>query len=317
MKILIVRFSSIGDIVLTTPVIRCLKMQHPGVEIHYLTKKSFRGLLEHNPYITTIWDLQSDFKGLMNKLSFEQFDFIIDLHNNLRTKRVSLALHVPVKRVNKLNLRKWLLVKFKLNRLPDVHIVDRYLEVASKFNLTNDQKGLDFFIPSDTSKIPDLPQDYTCFAIGGQHQTKKLPLPKIIELCNSISGSTVIIGGKEDQAIGQSVKAQCSNVIDLSGKLTINQSALVMRGANSVVSHDTGMMHIAAALKKKVISIWGNTVPQFGMYPYLPGANSVSFEVQNLSCRPCSKIGYEACPKQHFNCMNQQNIDEIASAIND
>jgi len=313
MKVLVVRFSSIGDIVLTTPVLRCLHTQVPGVEIHYLTKKSFVGLLEHNPYVHKIWGLDSDFGELMKQLRSEKFDFIVDLHNNLRSKRVSLTLLIPYKRVNKLNWQKWRLVKLKQDAMPDVHIVDRYLDVAQKFNVQNDDKGLDFFVPPDTQLPAELPSDFVCFAIGGQHQTKKLPIKKMIELCNGISSLVVLIGGKEDV---EAIQNHCNRVLDLSGKLSINQSALVIKNATTVISHDTGMMHIAAAYKKKVISIWGNTVPQFGMYPYKASPDSVMFEVPDLSCRPCSKIGYESCPKGHFNCMNLQDVEKIAAEIN-
>ena len=316
MKILVVRFSSIGDIVLTTPVLRCLHDQVPGAEIHYLTKQSFVGLLEHNPNVHKVWGLQSSFKELMQQLKTEQFDFIVDLHNNLRSKRVSFALRVPYKRVDKLNWAKWKLVKLKMGVMPDVHIVDRYLAVAKRFNIINDGKGLDYFIPSETVKPNNLPYRFVCYAIGGQHATKKLPVEKIIELAQMIEGDLVLIGGKEDMEVGRHVSARCSNVIDLCGALSINQSALVMQHANTVITHDTGMMHIASALKKKVVSIWGNTIPEFGMYPYKPESSSQQFEVEDLGCRPCSKIGFDVCPKGHFNCMNQQNLSEIAKASN-
>ncbi|HRB40127.1 MAG TPA: glycosyltransferase family 9 protein, partial [Bacteroidia bacterium] len=97
------------------------------------------------------------------------------------------------------------------------------------------------------------------------------------------------------------------------GITSIGQSASLIKQSKAVITHDTGLMHIAAALRKKIVSVWGNTVPEFGMYPYLP-VNSVPFsisEVKNLNCRPCSKIGYNTCPKKHFRCMNDMDIQEI------
>ncbi|MFT5725283.1 MAG: ADP-heptose:LPS heptosyltransferase [Bacteroidia bacterium] len=312
MKILIVRFSSIGDIVLTTPVIRCLKSQIPDCEIHYFTKQAYVGLLDNNPHISKVWVLSDDIKPVLSELKQEGFDYILDLHNNLRTKRVSLRLGVETKRLDKLNIQKWLLVRFHKNTMPDKHIVDRYLDVAQKFNVKNDDKGLDYFIPSDTKIDVSLPNQYICYAIGGQHNTKKMPLTKMIDLCNELQHKVVVIGGKEDNDIGSKLADACSEVINLCGRISIHQSALVMRGSTSVITHDTGMMHIASALKKKVLSIWGNTVPSLGMYPYLPDPASKIFEVEGLSCRPCSKIGFDTCPKGHFDCMQLQDTKAIA-----
>lgn len=316
MKILIVRFSSIGDIVLTTPVIRCLKKQVKDAEIHYLTKASYAGLVEDNPYVDKVWSLKDNFKELMATLKLAQFDYIIDLHNNLRTKRVGLSLGVNISRLNKLNWQKWWLVNTGKDRLPDLHIVDRYIAVAKHLNIENDDEGLDFTIPKETQLPVSLPADFICYAIGGQHTTKKMPTIKIIELVGSINKDVVLIGGKEDESVGQEIEGQCANVLNLCGALSINQSALVMEKSSHVISHDTGMMHIAAALKKRVFSIWGNTVPKFGMYPYRADPDSAIFEIPDLPCRPCSKIGHDACPKGHFDCMNRQDVRSISDACN-
>lgn len=313
MKILVIRFSSIGDIVLTSPVLRCIKTQLNNAEIHYLTKQHFVGLVENNPHVDKVWGLQSDFKSLVNELKKQRFDYVIDLHNNLRSKRIKLHLSASSAAINKLNIKKWLLVQLKKDVMPPVHIVDRYIATASKLGIKNDDHGLDFYIPSNTVLPDNLPSSFVCYAIGGQHATKKLPTNKIVELCDSIPKEIVIIGGKDDVEAGAEIEGACKRVTNLVGQLTINQSARVMEQADVVISHDTGMMHIAAALGKKILSIWGNTVPQFGMYPYRPHPDSKIFEISGLDCRPCSKIGYDACPKRHFNCMNQQPLTDIAS----
>jgi ADP-heptose:LPS heptosyltransferase len=314
-KILVLRFSSIGDIVLTTPVVRCLKTQKPECEVHFATKKQYKSLLVNNPYIDKIHILEDSMTDLVAELKQEGFDLIIDLHNNLRTVNLWSQLRVKRLKFDKLNWEKWLMVRLKVNMLPYEHIVDRYLETVSELGVKNDGKGLDYFIPSTTS-ISDfqLPDQYMVYALGAQHNTKKLPLLKQIELCNSVNLPIVLIGGKEDAKDGLQLSEVCSNTINLCGKLSIDQSALLMQNANKIYAHDTGMMHIAAALSKPIVSIWGNTIPEFGMTPYYSNdfddSNSIIMEVSDLKCRPCSKIGFDKCPKGHFKCMMMQTFGQ-------
>ena len=325
-KILVVRFSSIGDIVLTTPVIRCLKTQLSGVEIHYATKKQYASVLETNPYISKIHVFEDKkLPALVQNLADEKFDLIIDLHNNLRTFLLRSNLNIESHQFNKINFRKWLIVNWKINKLPSKHIVDRYLDTVKHLGVVNDGKGLDHFIPEkDTIRPDSLPSafqnGYYAFVIGAKHFTKKLPVEKAIELCDILSKPIILIGGKEDMISGEKIAASDPlNIYNACGKYNINQSASLIDQSVSVISHDTGMMHIAAALKKDIISIWGNTIPEFGMYPYYGDKNSLAeqkaahkiLEVKELSCRPCSKIGFETCPKGHFNCMYQINLSII------
>ena len=315
MKILVLRFSSIGDIVLTTPVMRCLKTQKPEYQVHFATKKAYKNLLTNNPYIDKIHVLEDSLSDLASELKKEEFDLIIDLHNNLRTVNLWSMLRVKRIKFDKLNWEKWLMVRLKVNMLPYEHIVDRYMETLSSLGVLNDGKGLDYFIPESTSLSAfTLPQQYVVYALGAQHNTKKLPLTKQIELCNSIPNTVVLIGGKEDMEAGEQLSSACSNALNLCGQLSIDQSALLMKGAEKIYSHDTGMMHIAAALSKPIVSIWGNTIPEFGMYPYYPAdfddSKNQMLEVNDLSCRPCSKIGYDKCPKGHFKCMNMQKFGQ-------
>lgn len=313
-KFLILRFSSIGDIVLTTPVIRCLKQQYPHAEVHYFTKKKFGFLLESNPYVDKLWLLDGSENTVLKQLKEENFDYIIDLHNNVRTLKIKLTLGKPVYSFDKLNVQKFLLTNFKINRLPDIHIVDRYLDTVKKFGIQNDNEGLDYFIPEkDIIPVADLPathqKNFTAYAIGGQHFTKKLPVNKIIELCRKIDQPIILLGGKEDFAEGEAVQNALENthIYNGCGKYNFNQSASIIEKAEIVFTHDTGLMHVASAFRKRIYSIWGNTVPAFGMYPY-----QTSFEVienKNLGCRPCSKIGYKRCPKKHFKCMNDLVFD--------
>lgn len=345
MKILILRFSSIGDIVLTTPVIRAVKQQVPGAVVHFCTKPAYRSIIEPNPYVDKAHYLTGSLTELVQELKAEKFDFVVDLHHNLRTTLLKAQLGVKSASFDKLNWRKWLLVRFKVNTLPRVHIVDRYLAAAASLGVRNDGQGLDYFIPGkDEVDLADLPagfqRGYVAFAIGAQHATKRLPVERIIELCGQLGQPVVLLGGPEDESTGHVVELAFEKqaahmqpaaaripddpyrfpaqpissaatgqpvIFNACGKFSLNQSASLVRQASLVVSHDTGLMHIAAAFRKEIFSVWGNTVPEFGMYPYRTEFRIL--EVPGLYCRPCSKIGYEKCPQGHFRCMRDINFD--------
>jgi ADP-heptose:LPS heptosyltransferase len=323
LKILIIRFSSIGDIILTTPVIRCIKQQIENVSLHYVSKKTFKPILENNPYLDRCFYLENSLTELIRQLKAENYDYVIDLHNNLRSWRIKQALGVKSFSFRKLNPEKWLLVNLGINKLPAVHIVDRYMEAVKPLGVKNDLKGLDYFIPEEEKVSPgSLPeshrQGYIAFVIGGQHSTKKLPNKKIISVCKGISKPILLLGGKEDRENGYIItNAVGARVYNACGIYSINQSAHLLQNASSVITHDTGLMHIAAALGKKIISVWGSTVPGFGMYPYLKGrtAEYKIVEVKGLKCRPCSKIGFSKCPRKHFNCMNLIRDEDILNAL--
>ena len=308
-KFLVVRFSSIGDIVLTTPVVRLLKKKFPQSEIHYLTKPQFSYLLENNPNIDKVITLDKDLKTTINLLKDESYDHLIDLHNNIRTRRIKSALSIPDFTVDKLNLKKWLLVNLKIDKMPKTHIVDRYLDTLSVFDVENDMRGLDYFIPSkDNFSIDTLGERYrngfVAFVLGATYYTKQIPEDLAIQIMNESSLPFVLLGGKDDLEKSLEIEKKLDNqVVNLCGKINLNQSASVIKQSKVVISSDTGLMHIAVAFDKPIISIWGNTVPEFGMSPYLPHKDSEIFEDKNLTCRPCSKIGYNKCPKKHFNCM--------------
>jgi len=321
MKFLIIRFSSIGDIVLTTPVIRCLRKRYPDAEIHYATKLAFQPILESNPYINKIHLLKDDINALTEELRAENFGYIIDLHHNIRTLKIKKALKVKSFSFNKVNIQKWILVNTKfINALPDKHIVDRYMDTVKSLGVMNDGLGLDYFIPEkDKLRPDDIPTShihgYIGIVIGAQHYTKKLPVEKLKELCSKIDYPIILLGGKEDIPIATEVASvDRVKVYSACGKFNINESADLVKNAKLIISHDTGLMHIAAAFKKNIISVWGNTVPSFGMYPYQTFYEV--FEVKHLWCRPCTKIGFNKCPLGHFKCMKNQSMDDIVKRVN-
>jgi ADP-heptose:LPS heptosyltransferase len=318
LKILIVRFSSIGDIVLTTPIIRCLKRQLKDVEIHYLTKENFKSVLDSNPYIDVLYTIKSDISEAIPALIKENFDYVIDLHRNIRTLKLKLKLGVKSYSYSKLNWEKFLITTFKINKLPTKHIVDRYFETVEKLGVINDNSGLDYYINSkDQVNIAEtLPANflngYNALVVGGSYFTKQIPTNKLNEICLKSNLPLVLLGGKEDFNIAEMVfNTHQLKTINLCGKLNLNQSASMINQSVKVITSDTGLMHIAAAYKKDIISVWGNTIPEFGMGPYLAGEQSQIVEVRNLSCRPCSKLGYKKCPKGHFKCMNEIDFSNI------
>lgn len=321
-KILVIRFSSIGDIVLTTPVLRCIRQQ-AGAEVHFLTKENFRSVVEHNPHVGRVFTIRKKVREVLPALKAEGYDFVVDLHHNLRSWQVKTALGVPSKSFDKLNWEKWLLVNLGINRLPKLHIVDRYLAAAAPLGVRNDGRGLDHFISETDEAVAQafltghfggrIPV-FIALVTGAAHATKRLPEARLIELCRLMTTPVVLLGGPDEQEQGERIAAQGGvHVVNACGKLKLNQSAAVLRQAQTVITHDTGLMHIAAALGKEIISIWGNTVPEFGMTPYLPDGKLAGkiLEVKGLPCRPCSKIGYQACPKGHFRCMNDIDFSEI------
>ncbi|MBL0136975.1 MAG: glycosyltransferase family 9 protein [Bacteroidetes bacterium] len=306
-----------------------------------------------NPYIDKLYFLEDNFVEILSELKRENYDAVIDLHHNQRSLRIKVALGRKSFSFHKLNIEKWLLVNFHIDKLPRVHIVDRYLETVNSFGVKNDGKGLDYFIRPEDEKVleklpPGFKNKYIAFVIGAKHFTKQLPIEKIISICKKINYPVVLLGGPEDQIKGAEIAAQLGEkVFDATGKYSLNESAAIVKHALRVISHDTGLMHIAAAFQKEIISVWGNTVPEFGMYPYrgtrdggrgtdfLGTRDGVSrelgvgskelrpgefadgiFEVKGLSCRPCSKIGFTKCPKKHFRCMMDQDEVEIARLAN-
>jgi len=329
MKALIIRFSSIGDIVLTTPVVRCLKQQRKDIEVHYLTKYSFNAVVRNNPYIDKIHYLNDSLEEAVQELKNEKYDYVIDLHNNLRTMRVKKALRVKSWSYPKLNMKKWLLTNFKFNIMPDQSIVERYFETVRELDVKNDCQGLDYFIDQEFRlKNTDIPMShwngYIACVIGGSYATKQLPVSQWRKFCELVPYPVILLGSQDDRAMGQEIaELNPIKIYNSCGKFKLNESAELVQISRMVVTNDTGLMHIAAAFKKPVISLWGNTMPDMGMFPYYGYNNlkeraeprSVIFENRHLGCRPCSKLGFAECPKKHFNCMMSLDMQAVADKV--
>lgn len=315
---------------LTTPVIRCVRQQVPDAEVHLLTKAAYRSVVAASPYLDCIHTFDQDLDRVVESLKAEQFDAVVDLHRNLRSARVKRALGVArTYAFPKLNVRKWLLTALKIQTMPDQSIVERYFEAAAPLGVRNDGKGLDCFIPeAAVTAQDDIPMGhwagYVGCVIGGSYETKKLPAEQWQAFAAAVPYPLILLGGPEDRDLGRTIAAaDPDRIYNACGKFNLMESADLVRRAKVIVSNDTGLMHVAAAFKKPIVSLWGNTVPEFGMYPYYGWNNlktrvapeSVLVERDGLSCRPCSKLGYGRCPKGHFKCMRELNMDFAANAV--
>lgn len=326
MKFLVIRFSSIGDIVLTTPAIRCLKQQVEHAEVHFLTKQSMKAVTEGNPYIDRFHYFNSNLDSLIKTLREEKFDYIIDLHKNFRTWRIKKALKVPVLSYHKEVIEKVLLTRLHINKMAGRHIVERCIDALAPLGVQNDGKGMDYFIPADIKvKAEDLPLSHSAgfvaIVIGASYYTKKLPVYKLRELCSKIQYPIVLVGGKEDKAEGEKIaEIDPVKIYNACGKFSLHESADIIRQSRLVISHDTGMQYIACALNKPVLAIWGGTSPALDVEPYYGTAQLVhhkqeayhNFMVKGLPCQPCSNYGTKTCPRAHFKCMQDQDVDLIA-----
>ncbi len=327
LKFLVIRFSSIGDIVLTTPVLRLIKAKYPDSELHFVTKTKMKAVVEHNPHIDHLHLLGDSFKDLKLELSGIVFDYVIDLHSNLRSRRLCMNVRVKSFRnifhLDKLNFRKFLYTTFKMQCMPDVHITDREVDTLKKLGITNDHAGLEYYVSAaDETKANELTADirdgYVAFVIGATYYTKRMPAQLIASIADRLKLPVVLVGGPGDAEAAQVIESECSRnkILNLCSKLPLNVSASIVKHASLVIAHDTGLMHIAAAFKKDIITIWGNTTPELGMYACEPGSGSRDFQVAGLKCRPCSKLGGHKCPKGHFKCMMDQDVELIADYAN-
>lgn len=309
---------------MTTPVVRCLKNQIQDVEIHVLVKKKFSNLYKTNPYVDKVYEYDDSLKKNIQELKLENYDYIVDLQKNKRSVRVTRALRCPHSSFPKLNFKKFLLTAFKINMMPDIHIVDRYFKAVEKLGVKNDCQGLDFFISEKNDyPISELPVNFQdgfyAFVIGGTYKTKILPAVKIVEVIKKLQRPVVLLGGPDDIERADEVLSSVdnANVISLAGKINLEQSASLVKKAKSVLTNDTGLMHIAAAFHKNIVSVWGNTVPELGMYPYLPKEPEKCHivECKDVRCRPCSKLGFKECPKRHLRCMMEIDADVIVERL--
>ena len=304
---------------MTSPIVRCVRNQYPNGEVPFATKKQFAGILQYNPNIHKLHLLEDNWQDFVEPLN--QFDLVFDMHKNLRSKRLTNSIKTKkVLTCSKRNFDKWLLVNLKLNRLVGYSVIDNYFE---SFQLKNDGKCLDYYLNPEAQREDldaQLPEKYVAIALGGRFKTKQLNFYRLQDLISCIMLPVVLLGGETERALaGSIVSAKAHNsLINLTDKISLEESAHVVSKAHKVISHDTRLMHIAAAFDKDMAVLWGNTVKEFGFAPYYRSNSNVEvkhFERNDLKCRSCSKLGHDKCPKVHHECMhfNMQEIGKWAS----
>lgn len=336
-RILVIRFSSLGDVILTAPFLKVLRRKFPEAQIDFCTKAEYAEILKFNPNISNIieTDNELDFsklKILRKSLKENRYDLVIDLHNNLRTfyLKIFLRLHSKVIVFRKYSFGKFLLVKFKINLLKDhPPIYVRYINTLKKITELNenDLKTLPEIFTGDNAKgkltailkendITDT-SNIICIVPGSKHFTKTYPpeyFAELIRLMHNDNLKFILVGtGADKQLIDEIISKSQGNVLDFNDKLNLHELAELMKISRLVISGDTGPMHIAEALNAPLIVIMGSSVREFGFYP--SSEKSVVIENAGLSCRPCSHIGKEKCPKGHFKCMLEIKPEAVYNKI--
>jgi lipopolysaccharide heptosyltransferase II len=305
-KILIIRLSSMGDVLLTTPLIRSIKKQNPNIQIDFVIKTEFFDVLKHNPYLNNIYKYSkhtSEKRELINSLNANRYEIIIDLQNNLRSREIIRHLDCKIQRFKKNSINKFLLVHFKINKLKDAHQIPvRYAETAG---VELDTEGLDFFTSNEPDSKLKTNDKFIGLSPGAKHFTKRWPKEYFIELGKRLESAgykVTIFGGPDEVELTTEIVNQLSNALNLCNE-NILQTAANMKMCRAIYTNDSGAMHLASAMKVPVIAFFGSTVREFGFYPYK--AKSIELENKNLSCRPCTHIGRKSCPKIHFKCMKE------------
>ena len=303
--------SSMGDIVLTTPVIRMLKNQK-SARIHYLLKRQYASILENNPHIEKLifWE-----DCELRELRSEHYDLVIDLHKTLRSLWIKINLGSPITTYNKNWFRTWLFLYLKIDRLRRIHIVERYLDCLKNIDLVNDKNGLELFT-GNKYEIRQLAKSRKLVVVnlGGTYLTKRIPSHIIAPLVSGSSDFHVLLGGDDVQVDLE----EYDNCLNLIGKTTLAETMSIIEQCDLVVTGDSGLMHIAASFQKPIIVIWGSTGIEFGFWPYFGESSNqtfVSMVNHEIRCNPCSKYGRKKCPKGHMKCLTYLLPQRIAKHV--
>lgn len=327
-SILVIRFSSAGDIILTSLFVRALRRRFPEARIDYLTKREYVPLVGHSPYIDRVltiepgWGIRdlARFKSELIRDNGDDYDIVFDLHNSLRSRYVRASLGRRTEVFRKPTVKKLLLVKRKINRLrPIVPIPERYLEAGAGHELQNDGEGLDLFIGNAFSPIAPLDGRPTiAIAPGARHATKQWMPESYAALGTMLAGEygarIALFGSEEERGLcGDIARAVRGDAINLAGHTTLLEAAAAMDMCDVVIANDSALAHVAAARKRPLVMIFGSTVLEFGFGPY--GTRSGVAEVEGLYCRPCTTIGRESCPEGHFRCMREVTVMEVMKLV--
>jgi heptosyltransferase-2 len=317
-KILIIRLSSLGDVLLTTPLIRTIKKKNPSIQIDFVVREQFSDAVQYNPNLNKIYkysNSKSEKQNLFKFLSLEKYDLVIDLQNNLRSKEILRQLQCRALQFKKSNFKKFLLVHFKINRLKDQpQIPLRYAEAAGINELDDD--GLEFFAENSPDVRLNKNENYIGLCPGAKHFTKRWPKDYFIELGKKLESANykiLLFGGPGEVQICDEIMNALKSAQNLCGT-SLLQLVADMKMCKVIYTNDSGLMHIASAVKVPVVAFFGSTVKEFGFYPYK--TKSIELEIENLSCRPCTHIGRNTCPKIHFKCMKEIKPELAFNSLN-
>jgi len=318
-RILIIRFSSIGDILLTTPFIRQVRTKFPQARIDYVIKEQFWDLIRFNPHINNIYKLKSEsgiegLKQLTEELQKNDYDYVFDLHGSLRSNFICKRLKNPtITKINKNKLNRALLVYIKWNRYKAVvPIPQRYLDVGKFAGISDDFYGLEIFWKDGVEKKKTdilinnkiYKKPYIVLVPGAGYFTKQWPVEYFKEFIKSFTEKRdekiVLLGNKNEKALNETLLIS-KQVRNLSGKLSLLEAATIINDSKALLSNDSGMMHMAGAVNTPLVSVFGSTSRELGFFPYRSKSQVV--ENNELWCRPCSHIGRKKCPLSHFKCM--------------
>ena len=325
---MVIRLSSLGDIILSFPLLKKLKEKFPEAEIHFLTKTNYEEIISLNPNIDKKIYLTAGLSGLRKQIKGGDYDLILDIHKNLRSVFVSYSNSAKIRRYKKENFKKLLLVKFKLNLFKQIiPVYKKYLLTLAEYL---EEKDYNFSVTNlhfDRNK--NISEKYIVISPSSRHFTKTYPKEKFVDYINKLNevdtnGSNelsspaeekephkvriVLIGdaSEKDRSICDYIEKNCNNILNLCGKLNIKELLNVLYNCEYVICNDSAILHLSEAVGKKVIALFGSTVKEFGFFPQL--SDSKVFENNNLNCRPCTHIGRESCPLGHFRCMNETQL---------
>jgi len=320
-KILIVRFSSIGDIVLTLPVIDALREHFPQAALFYLTKTPFIELIANYPGLEQV----IQFEGLRHtrkQLRKLQPDLIIDLHANLRSHLISLFHSMPVRRYQKQRWQRQQYVWFKKQPAQPFHTVDNYLNVLRPLGVTASRTRPT--LPVTDEAIAFIDQRYASqwkgkpvvgLVPGALHSTKQWLPERYRAVAHQLTTEgikVIVIGSYADTPVARQIQGGQPDIIDTTGQVPLRYLPALLAQCQVVVCNDTGPMHIAVAVGTPVIAIFGSTTPALGFSPL--GEHDIIIET-SLACRPCHLHGRSHCPKAHFNCMKLITSEEVIDHI--
>lgn len=329
MEVLVILSGPPGDIVFATPLIRSLKTRLDHPRVSFLTSKDDKALLDENPYLDRVYDFE-EFR-IDRKQHTKRFMYIFDLDANLRSSVITARMSGKVFRIKKRTWEKWLLTRFKINKMIPIHLADQYLNTAHPLNVNGDGLRPDYYIPyKDEVPMDWLPEPfqkgYIAFCISARYATRRLPLSRMIEVCDRINKPVIILGGPDDMQDGVALETFFTRrdeheelettllalnkktvVYNGCGKFNFNQQASLVKQSKYVFTFDNDFIAIGSAFGKETFVMYGNTVLDFGSYPYQ--TRFTIFENNKLTCRPCSAKGYGKCPLQHFRCMNDLVFD--------